>query len=101
MVKIKAILKPKPSIKLPNIKGIIAPPTIAIQSKPEACAFKSPKPSKLKENIVGNIIELNNPTAKIDHIESKPVVFIEIKIKEIANKEKILKTFPGEIILVK
>ena len=79
----------------------MAPPTIAIHSKPEACAFKSPNPSKLKVKIVGNMIELNKPTAKIDHIETKPVVFIEIRIIAIANKAKILKTFPGAKILVK
>ncbi len=76
MVKINAVLNPKRSIKLPKAKGIIAPPTIAMHNKPEACAFKSPKPSKDNVKIVGNMIELNNPTAKIDHIESNTVVFI-------------------------
>ena len=80
---------------------MIAPPTIAMQSKPEACAFRSPKPSKLNVNIVGNIIELNKPTDKIDHIEIKPTVFIEIRIITIAKKEKIVNTFPGVITLVK
>lgn len=101
MVKINAVLNPKPSIKLPKTKGIIAPPTIAIHNKPDACAFKSPKPSKLNVKIVGNIIELNNPTANIDHIESNPVVLIEIKIIAIAKEAKIANTFPGEIIFVK
>ena len=101
MVKRNAVLKPKPSIKLPKANGIIAPPTIAIHNKPEACAFKSPKPSKLKVKIVGNIIELNNPTANIDHIETNPVVLIEIKIIAIANEAKMLNTFPGDIIFVK
>ena len=101
MVNIKAVLNPNPSIKLPKAKGIIAPPTIAIQSNPEACAFKSPKPSSVKVKMVGNIIELNKPTAKIDHIETKPTVLIEIAIKTIASKAKILSTLPGDIIFVK
>ena len=72
-----------------------------MHSKPDACAFNSPKPSKVRVNIVGNIMELNNPTAKIDHIEISPCVFIEIAIITIASKAKILSTFPGAIIFVK
>ena len=79
----------------------MAPPTIAIHSSPEACAFKSPKPSSDNVKIVGNIMELKKPTAKIDHIESSPVVFIEIKIMEIAKEAKIPKTFPGAKIRVR
>ena len=101
MVSKKAVLNPKLSIKLPNAKGIIAPPTIAIHSKPEACAFKSPKPSKLNVKMVGNIIELNKPTAKILHIESNPVVFMEMNIMATAKKANRLSTLPGFIILVK
>ena len=74
---------------------------MAIHSKPEACAFKSPKPSSDKVNIVGNIMELNNPTAKIDHMDSSPVVLIEIRIMAMAKKAKIPKTFPGAKIRVK
>jgi|TARA_B110000240_G_C13449679_1_gene431960 hypothetical protein len=74
---------------------MIAPPTIAIHSKPEACAFKSPKPSSDKVKIVGNIMELKKSTAKIDHIENNPVVFIEIKIMAISKEAKMPKTFTG------
>ena len=80
---------------------MMAPPTIAIHNNPEACAFKSPKPSKLSVKIVGNIMELNNPTAKIVHIEINPTVFIEIKIMIIAIVAKMLNTFAGAKILVK
>lgn len=79
----------------------MAPPTIAIHNNPEACAFKSPKPSKLSVKIVGNMMELNNPTANIDHIDNNPSVFMEIKIMKIAKNEKILNTFPGSMIFVK
>ena len=80
---------------------MMAPPTIAIHNNPEACAFKSPKPSKLSVKIVGNMMELNNPTAKIAHIESNPKEFIEIKIMVIAIVAKMLNTFAGAKILVK
>ena len=79
----------------------MAPPTIAIHSSPEACAFKSPKPSSDKVKMVGNIMELNNPTAKIDYIDNSPVVFIEIKIKAMAKEAKMPKTFPGAKIRVR
>ena len=101
MAKRKAILKPSASINEPNIKGIIAPPTIAMHNNPDACALRSPRPSKLNVKIVGNMMELNNPTAKIDHIEIKPVVAIEIKIMLTANDAKILNTLDGAKIVVK
>ena len=88
-------MNPKLSIKPPNTKGIIAPPTIAIHSKPDAWAFKSPKPSKVNVKIVGNIIELNNPTAKIDHIDSNPCELMETTIITMANNAKILNTLPA------
>ena len=50
--------------------------------------------------MVGNIIELNNPTAKIDHMEINPSVLIEITIIRIASKANILNTLPGAIILM-
>lgn len=70
----------------------MAPPTIAIHNNPEACAFKSPKPSKLNVKIVGNMMELNNPTAKIDHIEINPFVLMDIKIIEIDLKTEAIKS---------
>ncbi|EDP94357.1 hypothetical protein KAOT1_09921 [Kordia algicida OT-1] len=51
--------------------------------------------------MVGNMIELNNPTAKMDHIEINPVVVIDIAIIEIASIAKMLNTFAGDIILVR
>tara|TARA_B110000908_G_C10130759_1_gene392070 strand:- start:751 stop:897 length:147 start_codon:yes stop_codon:yes gene_type:complete len=45
--------------------------------------------------IVGNIMELKKSTAKIDHIENNPVVFIEIKIMAISKEAKMPKTFTG------
>ena len=79
----------------------MAPPTIAIQSRPEAWAFSSPKPSNVNVNMVGNMIELNNPTTKIDHIETNPFEVMEIAIMTIADSAKILNTLPGVIIFVR
>lgn len=101
MAKRNAVLNPSASIKEPKIKGMIAPPTIAMHNNPDACALRSPKPSKLSVKIVGNIIELNNPTAKIDHIEIKPVVAIDIRIIPTANDAKMLRTLAGAKIVVK
>ena len=49
-----------------------------MQRIPEPCPVCFPKPLIAKEKIVGNIIELNNPTSKIDHIAKEPKVDIEI-----------------------
>lgn len=79
----------------------MAPPKIAVHNNPDALGFSSPNPSIAKVKMVGNIMELNNPTAKMLHIAMYPLVFIETKIKEIASVAKIPKTVPGLIILVR
>ena len=98
---IKAALKPIISVKYPYKGGISAPPTIAVHNKPDALGFNSPIPSIAKVKIVGNMMELNKPTAKILHILSKPVVLIDIRINVMASVENIPNTFPGLIILVR
>lgn len=59
---------------------MMAPPTIIVHSIPDACGFKSSKPSKDKLNMVGNIIELKRPTARIEIMETMPKVWEEITI---------------------
>ncbi len=46
-------------------------------------------------------MELNKPTAKIDHIEIKPVVAIDNRIIPTANDAKMLRTLAGAKIVVK
>ena len=101
MIKNNADLKPMLSVKYPYKGGIMAPPTMAVQSKPEPFGFNSPMPSIARVKIVGNIMELNKPTARILHIENKPVVLIEMMMSSIAIKEKMLSTMPGFMIRVK
>ena len=71
-MKNKAFLNPATSEKYPNNGGMIAPPTIAVHNKPEAFGFSGPRPSIANVKMVGNIIELNNPTASILHIAIMP-----------------------------
>ncbi len=101
MSKNNANLNPSISVRNPYKGGITAPPTIAVQSNPEACAFKSPNPSSVNVKIVGNMMELNNPTDKIDHSATSPFVFIEINMSSIESDAKIPKTFAGANILVR
>lgn len=89
------------SVKKPITGGIIAPPKIIVHKIPEACGRKSDNPSEAKVKMVGNIIELNKPTAKILHIESNPSVFIEIRISRIAINENAINTFDGAIFWVR
>lgn len=101
MIKNKADLNPTKSVNKPYKGGIMAPPTIAVHNNPEPFGFKSPIPSIAKVKMVGNIIELNNPTHKILHIENNPVVLIDNKISAMANVAKMPKTLLGFIILVR
>jgi hypothetical protein len=54
-----------------------------------------------KVKIVGNIMELNRPTARMLHIEIIPTVFMEVIISRSAPIAKKESTFDGEKILVK
>lgn len=80
---------------------MIAPPTIAVHNSPEAFGFNEPMPSMASVKIVGNIMELNKPTAKMLHMLTKPVVLMEININTMAVVAKMPNTFPGFIILVR
>lgn len=52
----------------------MAPPTIIVHRIPDAWGFKSSNPSKDKLKIVGNIMELNKPTARIEIMDTMPNV---------------------------
>lgn len=45
-------------------------------------------------------MELNSPTAKIDHMAIKPVVFMEIRMRVMAPNAKNDKTLAGATIFV-
>ncbi|NQX82752.1 MAG: hypothetical protein HRT66_12295 [Flavobacteriaceae bacterium] len=74
---------------------------MAVYNNPDAFGLRKPIPSIAKMKIVGNIIELNKPTAKILHILTKPVVLIDINIRVVVKKAKIPSAFPGFIILIR
>ena len=98
---IRENLKPIKSVNKPYSGGIIAPPTMPVHSNPEPFGFKLPKPLSDNVNIVGNIIELNSPMAKILHIDINPFEFADRKIRKIAIKAKKLSTLPAWKILVR
>ena len=83
------------------MKGIIAPPTIAVHSNPDPFGFNLPIPLIDKVKIVGNIIELNKPTAKMLHILINPAVLTDVRINMIDIEAKIPSIFPGFIIFVR
>ena len=68
---------------------------------PDACGFKSSTSFIESVKIVGNMMELNNHTAKMLHMEISPTVFIEVIISSRAPMAKKESTFDGAIILVK
>lgn len=81
--------------------NMIPPPTIAIHKSPDILGFRSPCPSNEVVNMVGNMIELNRPTASKDHIDSNPLVKTLSKIKVIAVNPKTERIRVGLNILVK
>ena len=83
------------SAKKPCKTGIIAPPTMAVQSIPDPCPVCFPNPAIARVKIVGNIMELNNPTAKMLHIAKCPLVSIEITTSDAALTASIAKVLPG------
>ena len=63
---------PTASAAAPWINGINAPPTIPWQTSPDPLLVMAPKPFTARVKIVGNIMELKKPTAKIDHMATSP-----------------------------
>ena len=92
---------PIKSAVIPCNNGKIAPPTIAKHKTPAPLLVIGPNLLIAKVKIVGNIIELNKPTAKILHIATNPLVLIDIKINAKAPIANQLNTFDGAIIFVK
>lgn len=45
-------------------------------------------------------MELNSPTAKIDHMAIKPVVFMEIRMRVMAPNAENDKTLAGQLFLL-
>ena len=74
---------------------------MAVHNSPEPLGFNFPVPSSAMVKIVGNIIELHNPTKRIVHMANNPDVFTETKINKIAVIAKIARTLRGFIILVR
>ena len=54
-----------------------------------------PNPSIARVKIVGNIIELNKPTAKMLHIANGPFVSIEVTTSAPAQNARMAKVLPG------
>ena len=61
----------------PAITGRTAPPTIAMQSRPDVAATGAVERSSVSVKMVGNMIELKSPTARIVHIAVWPPNSIE------------------------
>ena len=68
---------------------------------PEACGFKSSNPSRDSVKIVGNMIELNNPTPKIENIAINPKDIDDINKRTMAPIAKNDNTNDGLMTLVK
>ena len=77
------------------------PPTIAVHNIPDAWGLYSPSPLNESVKIVGNIIELNNPTNNMAHIETNPFVSIDVANSVSAIVANKARTFAGATILVK
>src|ERR1700704_5738940 len=57
--------------------GSTAPPTIAMFSSPDPLPVRGPSSATPRLKIVGNMIELKNPTARIVHIAVWPPNIME------------------------
>ena len=68
----------------PVITGTIAPPTMAVQRRPEACGACSSSPSTARLKMVGNMMELNRPTAISDQAARTPPLLAETRARPTA-----------------
>src|SRR5260370_19029643 len=66
------------SATLNTIHGIAAPPTIAVFKMPEPSPVSCPSSAMPLVKMQGNMIELNRPTDKMDHMAAGPLVRTEI-----------------------
>ena len=90
-----AVLKPDESVITPNIGGITAPPTIAVQSKAEPFGLSFPNPAMARVNIVGNMMELNNPINNAVQNAKRPVLDIVRISKKMAPVAKTVNKIAG------
>src|SRR5215467_7318441 len=65
------------SATLNTIQGMAAPPTIAVFNMPEPSPVSCPSSAMPLVKMQGNIMELNSPTARIDHIATGPLLNTE------------------------
>ena len=80
----------------PCIHGIMAPPTIAVLSSPEASPVNGPNPSMPNVKMVGNMMELKKPIARMLIMATWPVVAIEMQTSKAAMKAFAVSTIRGE-----
>src|SRR5580704_2077206 len=76
---------------------MMAPPTIAATNSPEPSPVSGPRPSIASVKMVGNITELNKPTAMIVHIATWPKVSIDAATRTAAIKAATPRILFGEI----
>src|ERR1700738_4307719 len=68
---------------------MIAPPTMEATSKPDPLPVSGPKPCKPRVKMLGNMIELNRPIARILHMAKCPEVNMEVITNRQANDAQI------------
>ncbi len=73
----------------------MAPPTMAIHKVPDAWLVNTPSLLIAILKIVGNMIELQNPTAINDHIATPPWPKTAVKMSTIEQAALNAKTLPG------
>src|SRR5450755_1309243 len=78
------------------IKGTTAPPTMATQMIPEPSAARGPNPSLAREKIVGNMMELNSPTASNETPDAAPVELADTHSSVMTAAAAHASTLPGD-----
>src|SRR5215472_15891823 len=84
----------------PWINGTIAPPTIAIFRMPDALPVKGPSSATPRLKIVGNMMELKNPTARMLHMAKCPCVSIDRQTSDEVQIANVPKRCPALTFLI-
>ena len=92
-----AMWMPMESANLPCSTGRIAPPTIAIIIRLEPLPVSGPSCAVPSVKMVGNMTELNRPTAMMLPIAMLPVVATEVQTRAEAITAALPSTLPGEM----
>ena len=87
------------SANIPCSRGIIAPPTIAIQRIPEPWLVNFPSFFSPSANMVGNMMELQRPMASTDHMANLPWLKMVIISNVIAVNAFAARHFSGATLL--